>query len=327
MKAILKAYSIIFLFTTVAMHAFATETPLVEKKKTYTKTYELAGSDVVTLENKFGELKITTWDRNEIKVEVTMSAKGGNEERATSILGRLSIEDGKNSKGVYFRTDINDGEKKHKNSTYKDEGFTINYLVMMPSRNKLSASNEFGSTIIPDFNGQISVSSKFGSLTTGKLSNNQKVNVEFGSADIESVTNGDVEIKFSRAILSNLDGLVRATFEHCSGIQLNLNTNLKGLVIKNDFTNLQLNVNKALSAKYTISTNFGDFHNKTDFDISNNNDNDNDHGPRFKKVYVGKSGSGAIDLKISAEFSQITVGHSLKMDLKAPKKGDKSVNI
>jgi hypothetical protein len=321
MKATLKAYSFLILFSTFAIQGFATENPIIEKKKTVSKSYTLSPNDLVTLDNRFGELKISTWDKNEIKVEITMTAKGNTEERADDILGRISIDEGKKTNGVFFRTVLdNKNERRNNNKTYKDEGFNINYVVVMPSRNRLDASNEFGSTVISDFTGEISIESKFGSLTTGKLVNTKQISVEFGSAEIASISNGDLEIKFSRAIIGNLDGTVKAKFEHCSGVQLNIDNNLKGLVVKNDFTNLQLNVNKGLSAKYSISTNFGDFTNKTDFDISNAKDDDDDNGPRFKKQYTGKSGNGTIDLKITAEFSNITVGHGLKMDLKKDEK-------
>jgi hypothetical protein len=199
----------------------------------------------------------------------------------------------------------------------------------MPARNKLHVANEFGNTTIPDFSGQITIISKFGALYAGKLANAKKVSVEFGSAEIESITNGDLEIKFSRAIINNLDGSVVARFEHCSGIKLNIDNNLKGLVIKNDFTNLMLNVTKSLSANFNITTNFGDFKNRTDFKISDDSDDDDDHGPRFKKRYLGKSGNGNLNLKVSAEFSNITVGHDLTMDMKDEKKksGRKSTTI
>jgi hypothetical protein len=38
--------------------------PLVEKKKTYTKSYNVSNSDKISFTNQFGELKINTWDRN-----------------------------------------------------------------------------------------------------------------------------------------------------------------------------------------------------------------------------------------------------------------------
>ena len=331
MKATLKAYSLLVLLSSLTAATFATEDPLIEKKKTVSKTYDLSANDRVTLDNRFGELKISTWDRNEIKVDITITAKSSSEERANHILDGITIEEGKKSSGVYFKTVLDQkNERNNNNKTYKDEGFNINYVVMMPSRNRLNVYNEFGATTLSDFAGDLTIESKFGSLTTGKLVNPGKVSVEFGSADIESISGGELEIKFSRAIIGNMDGNVNAKFEHCSGIQLNLDNDLKGLVIKNEFTNLQLNVTKELSAKFNISTNFGEFNNKTGFVISDDNDDEDDnHGPRFKKRYVGKSGNGNLDVRISAEFSNITVGHSLKLDLKKDEKksGKTAVNI
>jgi len=330
MKATLKAYSFLLLFSTLAVSTFANEDPLIEKKKSVSKTYDLSANERVTLENRFGELKVTTWDRNEIKVDITSTAKGNSEERANHILDGISIDEGKKNNRVYFTTVLDQkNDRSNNNKTYKDEGFSINYVVMMPSKNRLSISNEFGATILSDFDGELTIETKFGALTTGKLENPKKVTVEFGSADIESISSGDLEIKFSRAIIGNMDGTVNANFEHCSGIQLNIDNDLKGLVIKNDFTNLQLNVTKALSAKFNISTNFGEFSNKTGFTITNEDDDDEDRGPRFKKHYIGKSGNGTLDLKITSEFSNITVGHSLKLDLKKDEKksGKAAVNI
>ena len=44
------------------------EEPNAEKTKSYSKTYPLGGGDNVNLNNQFGELKVTTWNKNEIKV-------------------------------------------------------------------------------------------------------------------------------------------------------------------------------------------------------------------------------------------------------------------
>ena len=68
--------------------------PLVEKRKTYSKSYSISGSDKVTLNNQFGEMKILTWDKNEIKVEVTIVCKASSDEVAQKIMDKISIEDG-----------------------------------------------------------------------------------------------------------------------------------------------------------------------------------------------------------------------------------------
>jgi hypothetical protein len=220
-------------------------------------------------------------------------------------------------------------EKKDKdeNKDSKDEKMEINYQVYMPATNPLNAINQFGTTIVPDFSGALELTCKFGKLTAGKLSNAKRVNVEFGTALIESLKSGDLVVKFSRAIINKIDGSMNATFEHCSGIKLGIENSTKDLTIKNKFTRLYLDVNRDLSANFDINTNFGEFSNKSGFDIKEENTNDKKRGPVFKHHYSGKAGSGNIAMKIQSEFGNILLGHDLTMDLNENKKDKKSVKI
>ena len=73
--------------------------PKVEKKKTYTKSYNVSNSDKISLTNQFGELKISTWDKNEVKATVTITAEASTDEKAQAILDNIIIEDGKTNDG------------------------------------------------------------------------------------------------------------------------------------------------------------------------------------------------------------------------------------
>jgi hypothetical protein len=319
MKTILKAYSILLVAAALLTShtGFAGEEPTVEKKKNYSKSYAVSSNDRISFDNRFGELKITTWNKNEVKVDVVMTGKGNTDERAQEILNGLRVEDGKTSSGVFFKTHIENQNKKHSKEDkekYRNEGFSIDYTVYIPSQNPLVAKNEFGKTIIPDYNGEIEVESKFGSLTAGNLSNTKKVRVEFGEATIGSVNNGKVNIHFSgNSVIGKVSGSIDVTLEHSGGVKLVLDNNIKDITIRNNFSNLYLDVNKNFSGNFDINTNFGEFSNKTDFAISKQGKDDDDHGPQFKHQYTGKSGSGTTSVKIRSEFGQVTVGHNLEM--------------
>src|SRR6476619_6617276 len=71
------------------------EEPKFKKTKSYTKSYNLGSSDKVSLYNQFGEMKLMTWDKNEVKVDVTIIGKSDEEARAQEILDRISIVDSK----------------------------------------------------------------------------------------------------------------------------------------------------------------------------------------------------------------------------------------
>jgi len=321
MTRILKAYSIVFFLTLfIAGPVWANggdEEPKIEKKKTYSKSYAVNSSDRVKFDNRFGELKISTWDKNEVKVDITMTGKANTDEIAQEVLDRIKIEDGKNSSGVYFTTVIGDGKDWPKGNRYNNTGFTINYVVFMPANNPLTVENEFGKTYVPDYNGEITISQKFGQLTAGKLGNVKKINIEFsGGSTIASVTGGQLNISFSRAEVSRLEGTIKANFQHNGGVKLGIDNSLKQLTVKNEFNELYIDASKNLSASFTIHTNFAELDNNTSFSIKEQGDDDDDrHGPKFDRDYSGKSGSGTIPIKINSEFGEVTIGHDIKFDV------------
>src|ERR1700750_723401 len=105
MKA--KAYSLALLIFITALSL----TGSAQKKKrsdfngpskTYSKTYP-AGDDKLRIDNEYGDVTVTTWDKNEFKVDVQIkvSTHGGNDQK---LLDKISIEDKKSSNGVSFQT-------------------------------------------------------------------------------------------------------------------------------------------------------------------------------------------------------------------------------
>jgi hypothetical protein len=328
MKATLRAYSILFLALAFATAKAGDDELKVEKKKTYSKTYSVSNSERVSFDNRFGEIKINTWDKNEVKVDITMIGKANSEEVAQEVLDRISIEDGKNSSGVYFKTKIAENKNWPRGEKYNNTGFSINYVIYMPSRNPLTVENEFGKTIIPDYSGEITVNQKFGTLIAGKLGNVKKVHVEFsGGTTIESINGGELDIRFSRSQINKLEGKVKAHFEHNGGTKIGIDNSLTELSIKNNFTQLYIDAARNLSASFDVHTNFSELENKSSFSIKKEDEDEDRRGPKFDHDYSGKSGSGNIPIKIKSEFGEVTLGHDLPFDVneKEKKKDKKKV--
>ncbi len=332
MKSILKSYSLLLLFTVFVSGLTRAngdeQEPKYEKKKSYSKSYPVSSSDKARFDNRFGELKINTWDKNEVKVEISMSAKANSEEVAQELLDRISIEDGKNGSEVYFTTKI--GDKKQKwpqGEKYNNTRFNIDYVVYLPSKLSLVAKNEFGKMSIPDYSGELSVVQKFGTLTAGKLSNVKRVSIEFSAgSSIESISNGQLDIHFSRTQVNKLEGNVQVTVEHSGGVKLGIDNSLKNLNIKNSFTQLYLDASNNLSASFDIRTSFSEVDNKSGFSIKEEGDDDDRRGPKFDHDYSGKAGAGNIPIKIKSEFGEVTIGHNLKFDVTEKEEKKKTKN-
>lgn len=283
------------------------------KKKAINKTYNVSGSDKLNIRNSFGSVEIHTWNKNEIKVDVEIEASSDKENVAQDILDRIQVSDNQSGKDISFKTTIKE-EMKHKSGS---SSMTINYSVYMPESNPLFINNEFGSTTIPDYKGEVDLTSKFGTLTTGNLSAVKSIGVEFGKARLGNIPGGSLSIKYSKASISKISGNVKLNIEFSSKIILNMDNSLNSLDVKASYSSVNLKPIGELSASYTISTSFGSFKNKTQVKFNSDDDgDDDDHGPKFDHEYNGKSGNGSIPVKVKSSFSNIILGESTDADFK-----------
>jgi len=282
------------------------------KKKSVNRSYTVSASDKLNIQNSFGSVDVRTWDRNEIKVDVDVEVSANTESLAQKMLDRISVTDSKSGKDISFKTDMKDVN----NSKGEKSTMQINYTISMPAGNPLNIKNDFGSTTVPDFRGEVDLTSKFGSLTTGTLSNIKNINVEFGKANLANITSAPVTIKFSKAVISKLSGSVKLNLEFCSSVRLNLDNNLSSLDLKTSYSTVNLKPIGDLPASYSISTSFGSFKNTSGVKFSSDEDGDKERGPKFDYEYSGKSGSGSIPVKVKSSFGKIIVGEASEEDMK-----------
>jgi len=282
------------------------------KTKAVNKSYNVSSADKLNIENSFGSVKVTTWDRNEIKVDVAVEVSANTESLAQKMLDRITVSDGKSGNEISFKTSMKDIN----NSKGEKSSMEINYTISMPANNGLTVKNDFGATTIPDFRGEVDLTSKFGSLTTGNLSSIKNIHVEFGKANLANITSAPVTIKFSKAVISKLSGSIKLNLEFCNNVRLTLDNSLTNLDLKTSYSTVNLKPSGNLQASYNISTSFGSFKNTSDIKFSSDEDDNSDRGPKFDYEYSGKSGSGSIPVKVKSSFGKIILGEATEEDMK-----------
>ncbi|MBS1564731.1 MAG: hypothetical protein JST39_10095, partial [Bacteroidetes bacterium] len=316
----------------VAAGAFAGDND-GEKQKTYTKSYPLGKNDRIHINNQFGQVKILTWDKSEVKADITITTRSSSDEDAQKLLDGINIQDGRNADGVFFKTVLpkntnntnhgirkegdwdkdrdrnrdRDKEREDKDRERKDrkgntEGMNIDYVITLPASSPLFLENQFGKSIIPNLSGPVEIVHKFGDLVAGNLSNVKSLQVEFGKATVESINNGKVTVKFSEASVKKLSGAIKASFEFSDKVNLPLDNDVTDFSLNNSYSSIKLTISPNFSGDFDIHTNFGDFKNSTQLPIKEMKDENDDHGPKFDRDFSGKSGSGACKVKIKSSF-------------------------
>lgn len=290
------------------------------KEREISKTYPASGN-TLDVENSFGSVKVTTWDKNEIKVDIHLEASSDNAAQAEKLFSLLDVKDWQEGKTVHFKTKI--GDDKNNGCNNCKTSMQINYEIHIPSGNALDIENSFGKIEIPDYNGTVSVNSKFGSLTAGTISNAKKISVEFGKATIKSIDNIEGSFKFSKVEIGSLSGSNKVGVEFCHGSRIGLSSGLNSLDLKESYSTLNLKPADNLSASYDISTSFGSVKDKSNANIKRT-DTPDEYGPDADRHYEGRSGSGSAKVNIKSSFGKIIIGDATDDELKDKSKKEKT---
>lgn len=320
MKKLINPYKsfVLLAFALVPLLGTAGNGENIEKKRTISKSYNVGPDDRLSIENSFGNIVITTWDKNEIQVDVEVGVRASSEEKAQEMMNVINVKDNQGGHDISFKTDI--GQMSGKDNWNKNEDtrkFYVDYKIIMPSKNSIRVENSFGKINIPDFEGSASLTSKFGELTTGRLPNATLVHVEFGKADIGQLNNADVVLKFNgNSQVAGISGNSKVDVQFCSRVDITVDNTVSALSLVQSYSTINLRVSGNLSAQFDVHTNFGSFNNKTEFDITEDDKDDDLSGPKFDKSYEGKAGSGNAKIKIKSSFGSVRLANT----------NDKSVN-
>ncbi|HOO66734.1 MAG TPA: hypothetical protein PLK17_04820, partial [Bacteroidales bacterium] len=139
-----------------------------EVKKEYHREKVPTDNSTLTVINKFGSVVTETWDRNNIVIDVTVKVEHSSADRARKLLEMITVEfteSGDNLKAeTIFSKDFSSISWKGSNNN-----FSINYIIKMPARVNLDASNRYGNTVLDEHSGHTMVNVKYGDLTVNKL--------------------------------------------------------------------------------------------------------------------------------------------------------------
>src|SRR6186713_1186592 len=160
MKKHIKLLSSISLFLAVSIPVFSSPAggdEEVRKKRTINKTYSVTSEDKLEVENQFGNVIVTTWDKNEIAVDIEIGARASSDRRCQDIMDELEVKELRSGHIISFKTKVGDihnngGENKRKGND-EDRSFYIDYIIHMPAGNRLQLENSFGKTTVPDLSG------------------------------------------------------------------------------------------------------------------------------------------------------------------------------
>lgn len=172
----------------------------VEKKKEVANTFPVSLSDNLLVDNRYGNVTITHWNRNEVSIRVEIEASAGSEKRVQEILDRINVEIKKSGSTVSSVTSLASGGV----STRNNERFKISCYVQMPSKLSQRIINKYGNIIFPGENdGKINVEVGYGNVEGGNFSAALEIDCKYGNARIGNIADGEFDFSYSNLNMEN----------------------------------------------------------------------------------------------------------------------------
>ena len=170
-----------------------------EAKREVIETYDIKPDTEISINNKYGNVIINRWDKNQVDLKVTIEASGKNDNKTQQILDaiRIDISDRISSGRLSFETQVG--------NISGNASFSIHYDITMPNTNPLDLRNSFGSVYMGSYEGELEVDVKYGQFQAEDLEM-ADISIEFSNSrcEIETLKAGSLDLRYSKLAIENM---------------------------------------------------------------------------------------------------------------------------
>jgi hypothetical protein len=177
-----------------------------EVSKEFHKEYKADKNTTLDLNNRYGDVVITAWDKDQVVIDVKVTVKHPDKAKAEKYLSMIDVQFSEEPNLIKARTVIED------NFNFSGWGssreFKINYTVRMPYESNLTLANRYGNTDIDEIRGLVNIDIKYGGIEIDKLTrgNEKPINrlsVAYGKGSIDEAGWLDLYVRYTSTLTVN----------------------------------------------------------------------------------------------------------------------------
>lgn len=203
------------------------------KKVTHDYSFKVNKDDLLRVDNRFGNITVTHWDKKEVSIHIVIESKSSNERQAQQNLDRVTVTANQYNQEITALTSL---KERNWNSSGNEERLTINYFIKMPATLQTDLTQKYGNIYLPDKNeGKSVLNIKYGNLQAGDFTKDLDLEIKYGNANIGSVTTAILDLGYCGNVsLLNAEKLdMDAKYSH-----VNMQ-NIKRLILENKYGNVR----------------------------------------------------------------------------------------
>lgn len=175
------------------------------------KTYPLTNNGALYLENKYGDVVISGWDKDQIEIVVNIEANGKNTEKAQELLSLIHSNIEASNKLVVVKSEISNKNTGfftkylNKIDPFNNEkaNTVINYTISLPKYAKIEILNRYGDLVISDWNGELKTNVEHGDIRILDTITNSDVSIDYGKLRANTLLESKITAKEASISISN----------------------------------------------------------------------------------------------------------------------------
>lgn len=178
----------------------------ISEKRSFTKTMPFAKDGKVEIINKYGDIHVTSWNKDSVYIIAEIEAFAPNRSRLDKLLDGIEIEI--NGSGSFVRAETEFNREitvlleSFKGLTQKiieyDSRVQINYFLNIPEYADIEVKNQFGDIEMENNSGIVSVTLSSGDFRANSLNQVSFHSLDFADTEIGSVRSCKINATFSR---------------------------------------------------------------------------------------------------------------------------------
>lgn len=188
---------------------------IYSEKREQGKSFKLKSGTTVQITNKYGNVNILPWEKDSVRIEVSMSAQSKQAAKVIKILSTIDCEMISTATTVSARTVFYDNSATFWKDVVSYAGqvintsnnLQINYTVYLPETVNLRIDNKFGNVYMDSHRANADITLSNGDLQARDFSKSLKLKLEFGSASLQDVDNATLTINYSDVTCGKLKTL------------------------------------------------------------------------------------------------------------------------
>lgn len=161
------------------------------EKKEINKTYTAGSNDQLKVDNSFGNITISHWNKNEVAIQVLIETEARNEQQAQQELERIDIQTHKSGNTISAIT-------KFRNSkSNKNTKITVDYFITLPAGLTLDLKQSFGNINLPQKNqGITTLDVQYGNIKAGSFTKKVKIKAQYSNIELQDVNQLNMDVSY-----------------------------------------------------------------------------------------------------------------------------------